>query len=96
MPKLNSYSNYVLPHGRHRTATFEYAIFGEPDLDEKIEFGKSAVIGRYSRISTNVLSQYFFKIQFSHWELVPQKLHIKVLQFWWVARQKWPLRRKLY
>ena len=43
-----------------------YAIFGEPDLDEKIEFGKSAVIGRYSRISTNVLSQYFFKIQLSH------------------------------
>ena len=33
---------YILPD-RHRTATFEYAIFGEPDLDEKIEFEKTVL-----------------------------------------------------
>ena len=79
-----------------RTEKLWCAIFGEADLNEKIEFGKSAVIAANVIVLTLQLSRYFFQILLSHWEMVPKKLHIKVLQFWWVARQKWPLRRKMY
>ena len=64
-----------------KTAKLWCAIFLEPFLDEKTEYGKSTVIAAKWRPLHLQLSRHIFQILFSHRDLVPKKLHTQKLPF---------------